>query len=85
MEVLYGFIVKQVKNLLPDFQRFLFERDLVPEKYIPFYALRVSQFLSFANKEAEKSIEILTQKFLDYLTQKEHLSDGLIRQALFTF
>ncbi len=47
---------------------------------ISFYALRVSQFPSFANKEAEKGIEILTQKFLDYLRQKEHLSYGLIRR-----
>ena len=45
-----------LKDLLPDFQRFLFERDLVPEKYIPFYVLRVSQFLLFANKETEKDI-----------------------------
>jgi len=43
--------------------------------------LRIRQFLSFANKEAEKGIGILTQRFLDHLRQKEHLSDGLIQQA----
>jgi len=72
----------RLKDVLPEFQRFLHDRKFTSERYIPFYALRVRQFLSFANKEAEKDIEILTQRFLDYLRQKEHLSDGLIQQAV---
>ncbi|HOV89403.1 MAG TPA: integron integrase [Syntrophorhabdaceae bacterium] len=71
----------RLKYTLPEFQKFLFERKFINEKYIPFYALRVSQFLTFSEKETEKDIEILVQRFLDLLKTKEHLSDGLIRQA----
>jgi hypothetical protein len=37
-------------NLLPEFQKFLLERKLAPEKNIPFLAYWVSRFLGFARK-----------------------------------
>ncbi len=42
-------LMNRLKDVLPEFQRFLHERKFTSEKYIPFYALRVSQFLSLAN------------------------------------
>lgn len=45
----------RLKDVLPEFQRFLRERKFTSERYIPFYALRVRQFLLFANKETKKT------------------------------
>jgi len=72
---------QRLKDVLPDFQSFLLERKLTHEKYVPFYALRVSQFLTFANKDKERDIETLVNKFLDHLKVRENVSDGLIKQA----
>jgi hypothetical protein len=71
----------RLKDVLPEFQSFLVEKELTHERYIPFYALRVSQFLSFANRSAENDIETLVQKFLDQLKARENVSEGLVRQA----
>ena len=71
----------RLKDVLPEFQSFLVEKKLTHERYIPFYALRVSQFLSFANRSAENDIETLVQKFLDQLKARENVSEGLVRQA----
>jgi hypothetical protein len=38
------------KQVLPEFQNFLLERRLVPEKNIPYLAHWVSRFLNFARK-----------------------------------
>jgi len=54
-------VSNRLKDTLPEFQKFILERRFIPEKYIPFYALRVSQFLTFAGNETEKDIEILIQ------------------------
>ncbi len=72
---------QRLKDVLPDFQSFLIDRKLTHEKYVPFYALRVSQFLAFANKDKERDIETLVKRFLDYLKVRENVSDGLIKQA----
>jgi len=61
----------RLKDILPDFQSFLLERELALEKYAPFYALRASQFLAFANKDNERDLEALVQKCLDHLKDKE--------------
>jgi integron integrase len=70
-----------LKDILPDFQRFLLERKLAAERHVPFYALRVSQFLSFAKNNQERDLEILIGKFIDSLKTKDKLNDWLTRQA----
>lgn len=70
-----------LKDILPEFQSFLLGKKLTPEKYIPFYALRVSQFLALANRDKENDLQALVQKFLHYLKARKNASDGLIKQA----
>jgi hypothetical protein len=70
-----------LKDILPDFQHFLLDRELAAEKHLPFYALRVSQFLSFAKNNGERDLEILIGKFIDNLKTKDKLNDWLTRQA----
>ena len=38
-----------LKTLLPEFQEFLRDRKLAPERSIPYYALWVKKFLTFIN------------------------------------
>jgi len=71
----------RLKDVLPEFQRFLLGRDLALEKYVPFYALRVSQFLAFANRHTENDLQALIHEFLERLKMKENVNDGLVRQA----
>jgi len=71
----------RLKDVLPEFQSFLLEKKLISERYIPFYAFRVSQFLAFANKNTENDIEALIQKFHDHLQKRGNVSAGLVRQA----
>jgi integron integrase len=71
----------QLQDILPDFQSFLVKRKLADEKHVRFYALRVSQFLTFANRDKERDLNILIEKFLDSLREDKNLSDGLIIQA----
>jgi hypothetical protein len=66
----------RLKDVLPEFQSFLVEKKLTHERCIPFYALRVSQFLSFANRSAENDIEALVQKFLNQMKARENVSVG---------
>jgi hypothetical protein len=71
----------RLKDVLPGFQSFLLFRELAHEKHAPFYALRVSQFLSFANRHAENDLQALIQEFLEHLRTQENVNDGLVRQA----
>lgn len=71
----------RLKDVLPEFQRFLLGKELALEKYVPFYALRVSQFLAFANRHAENDLQALIHEFLERLKTKENVNDGLVRQA----
>lgn len=70
-----------LKDVVPDFQRFLRERRLASERHAPLYAVRVSQFLAFANKYKDKDGEALMQRFLDHLETRGDVSAGLVRQA----
>jgi hypothetical protein len=57
-------------NLLPEFQKFLLERKLAPEKNIPFLAYWVSRFLGFARR-LERTVteynKITVQEFIESL------------------
>jgi hypothetical protein len=71
----------RLQDVLPQFHAFLVEKKLAPAKYAPFYALRVSQFFSFANKEQGADIETFVERFLGWLGSKQDLDPGLLRQA----
>ncbi len=68
-------------NLLPDFQKFLIEHKLVPQRHVPFYALWASRFLSFSNKNQDKKMELRIRFFLDSLTKEQKLEDWQVEQA----
>ncbi len=71
----------RLQDVLPQFQAFLVEKKLASAKYAPFYALRVSQFLSFVNTEEGTDVEALVDRFLVHLGSKKSLDTGLLRQA----
>jgi hypothetical protein len=45
-------VSKDRLELLPEFQKFLLERKLAPEKNIPFLAYWVSRFFEFSHSRA---------------------------------
>ena len=75
---------KTTKEILPEFQKFLLERKLVPDKNTPFYAYWVSRFLDFVRKR-DLSVtgyqESLVLEFLDILRSDKHIHDWQHRQA----
>ena len=58
--------------VLPDFQKFLAERELVPQNQIAFYAQWVSKFLAFSNNHEAVRIDLEIKRFLDYLSDKKN-------------
>jgi integron integrase len=72
------------KEILPEFQKFLLERKLAPEKNIPFLAYWVSRFLGFARK-SERTVteynETTVQEFIEALRSDKRTRDWQPRQA----
>jgi integron integrase len=71
-------------NLLPEFQKYLLEKKLAPEKNIPFCAYWVSRFLDYARKNNLSVMdydEVAILKFFDSLKSDKHLQDWQHRQA----
>jgi integron integrase len=72
------------KEILPEFQKFLLERKLVPDKNTTFYAYWVSRFLDFVRKR-DLSVTgyqgSLVLEFLDILRSDKHIYDWQHRQA----
>ena len=66
---------------MPEFQKYLLSRQLVPEKNVSFYAWWVSKFLAFSNTHGGLSRQLLVERFLDHLTKHEHITDCQLRQA----
>ncbi len=72
------------REQLPDFQSFLRERKLVPEKNIPYFAYWVSRFLSFARKrdiDASEYRESAVIEFVESLRADTRVLDWQPRQA----
>lgn len=61
--------------ILPDFQKFLTDRKLVPSNRIPFYTLWVNKFLSFSNNHQDKTLNLRIEMFLDSLEKGKKLSE----------
>jgi len=79
-----GNLAKGIKETLPDFQKFLLERSLAPEKNIPFLAYWVSRFLTFSRKKdisTDEYNEAAVIEFLDMLRADEKILDWQPRQA----
>jgi len=69
------------ENILPDFQAFLRNRKLLPEKHIPYYAYWASRFLDFSNKNTQSDHNKLILEFMDSLQKDKDVPDWQIRQA----
>jgi len=79
-----GNLAKGIKDTLPEFQKYLLERSLAPEKNAPFLAYWVSRFLSFGRKRAIATNdynESAVIEFLDMLRADEKILDWQPRQA----
>jgi len=79
-----GNLANGIKEPLPDFQKFLLERRLAPEKNVPFLAYWVSRFLTFGQKKniaTNDYDESAVIEFLDMLRADEKILDWQPRQA----
>lgn len=73
-----------LKETLPEFQKLLLDRNLVPGKNVPFYAYWVSRFLDFARKRGLSAMEYqesAVMEFLDVLRSDKRILDWQPRQA----
>jgi len=68
-------------TLLPEFQKFLRTKRIVPDNQIPFCARWVSKFLSFINKNSFAKTDIALIQFIDFLNKNNDLPDWQIKQA----
>jgi hypothetical protein len=81
MEKLYD---TKASDVLSDFQKFLVEKKLAPEKNVFFYALWASKFFNYARKKQISSDEYRENtviEFLEALKSDSNVSDWQIRQA----
>jgi integron integrase len=71
-------------EVLPEFQAFLLDKKLAPEKNVVFYALWASKFLNYANKKQippDQYQENAVIEFIEALKLNSGISDWQIRQA----
>ena len=79
-----GNLSNTAKVTLPEFQKFLLERKLVPAKNVTFFAYWVSRFLAFARKRdlsASEYQESAVIEFLDALRSEKRIQDWQPRQV----
>ena len=84
-----GYIMENLFNvkksdILPEFQAFLLEKKLTPEKNVLFYALWVSKYFSYARKKqisSDQYQENAVIEFIEFLKTDPNMSDWQIRQA----
>jgi hypothetical protein len=76
-----GYLPNMVlKDILPDFQEFLRNRRIVPERNIPYYALWVRKFLGFANRKNAGESEHVVQEFVAGLRAEVSLDTRTLRR-----
>lgn len=69
---------------LPEFQKYLLEKNLAPANNVPFYAHWVSRFLDYARRNEFSALEYQEAAvlgFLDSLKSENHILDWQHRQA----
>lgn len=64
-----GNLSNSANDVLPEFQEFLLEKKLVPDKKAPFYAHWVSRFLIYA-RDHELSAEVYDQAHMTRAAQR---------------
>ena len=78
--------LSNVKNtdILPEFQTFLLEKKMVPERNVLFYALWASKYFNYARRKqipAEGYQENAVIEFIETLKSQPNMSDWQVRQA----
>ena len=71
-------------DVLPEFQTFLLEKKLAPEKHVFFYALWASKYFTYARKKqinSDQYQENVVIEFIESLKADSNISDWQIRQA----
>ena len=68
-------------NTLPEFQKFLVSRKLVPEKNASYYAYWANRFLAFSNNKENLSQDLQIREFLNHLRVQKDIADWQIKQA----
>jgi len=68
-------------DVLPEFQTFLLEKKLTPEKNVFFYALWVSKYFTYARKKQISSDQYQENAVIEFLKTDPNMSDWQIRQA----
>jgi integron integrase len=66
---------------LPDFQRYLLARRLVPEKSVTYYAYWAHRYLLFSKRLQNAGAVEALQLFLEDLQSKKNIADWQIKQA----
>lgn len=70
-----------IKDILPDFQKFLISRGLADEKHAPFYARWVSKFIAFSDEDENADFSEKRQEFLEQLSRSSGVADWQKNQA----
>ena len=70
-----------MSQILPDFQKYLIERNLTLKGHVSFYALWASKFLYFSNNNQDKEISVRIRLFLDLLEKDQKLPHWQVEQA----
>jgi len=66
-------------DILPEFQAFLREQRIVHEKSIPYFALWVSKFLNFVNKNPDGNIASQILAFMGKVKADQRVKDWQVR------
>jgi integron integrase len=70
-----------LKNLHPEFQAFLRDRKMAPEKSIPYYALWVSRFLKSVSTAPKGTVVSHVLPFIDTVKSDPNVQEWQIKQA----
>jgi len=79
-----GKMATTLDGKLPEFQKYLLEKNLAPAKNVPFYAHWVSRFLDYARRNEFSALEYQESTvlgFLEFLKSDSHVQDWQHRQA----
>jgi hypothetical protein len=79
-----GKMTKTINDTLPEFQKYLLEKNLVPAKNTPFFAHWVSRFLNYARRNDLSTVEYqetAVLEFLEFLKADKHILDWQHKQA----
>jgi integron integrase len=68
-------------TVLPDFQRFLRDENVVPDHHVPYFALWASRFLKLSFKHDGSDFELQVENFIEQLTLDNSFQDWQIAQA----